>query len=103
MLVPATDEDKEEFLIEKRHQSKIVEAHISSNSINLGERRASHYEQIIHPNEEKEDDDDDDSGPKVGWVNSGFVKWFARFDEEKLRPFFIRKYNAAKIVLEDEY
>jgi len=31
------------------------------------------------------------------------VKWFVKFDEQKLRPFFIRKYNAAKLVLEDEY
>jgi len=31
------------------------------------------------------------------------VNWFLKFDEEKLRPFFIRKYNPAKAVLEDEY
>ena len=37
------------------------------------------------------------------WATSGFVNWFIRFDENKLRPFLIRNYNAGKAELEDQY
>lgn len=30
---------------------------------------------------------------KGGFENSAFAKWFAHFDEEKLRPFLIRNYT----------
>jgi hypothetical protein len=30
---------------------------------------------------------------KGGFENSAFAKWFANFDEEKLRPFLIRNYT----------
>lgn len=42
--------------------------------------------------------------PEPGsWADSRFVNWFATFDEEKLRPFFIRNYNVVTALLEDEY
>ena len=36
------------------------------------------------------------------WVSSRFVAWFIHFDEHKLRPFLIRKYNIGNIVLADQ-
>ena len=36
------------------------------------------------------------------WVNSRFVAWFIQFDERKLRPFLIRKYNIGNIALADQ-
>jgi len=36
-------------------------------------------------------------------VHSRFVRWFVKFDEQKLRPFFIKNYTKALIVLADEY
>lgn len=103
MLVPATDEDKEEYLVERRNASYIADRFINEKSVELS--RGSVYEEIIHPNEEQEDEEEnEDANQKnIGWVNSRFVKWFGRVDEEKLRPFFIRKYNHAKTILEDEY
>lgn len=105
MLVPATDEDKEEYLIERRNASYIADRFINEKSVELGRASVSMYEEIIHPNEEQEDEEEnEDANQKnIGWVNSRFVKWFGRVDEEKLRPFFIRKYNHAKTILEDEY
>ena len=68
---------------------------------------ASEYEEIKHPNEEMDAVSDTISrrpsyllgmGPQPSsWVNSGFVKWFVRVDEETLRPWLIRKYNLAEI------
>lgn len=87
---------------ERRTVSYIADKFINEKSVEVG--RSTHYEEIIHPNEEQEENEEEgESKSNVGWVNSKFVKWFLRFDEEKLRPFFIRKYNAAKAVLEDEY
>jgi hypothetical protein len=102
MLVPATVEDKEEYLEERRHASYVADRYINEKSIEVG--RSTHYEEIIHPNEENDDiEEEGDQKSNIGWVNSRFVRWFGRFDEEKLRPFFIRKYNSAKTILEDEY
>jgi len=66
----------------------------------------SHYEEIIHPNDEKEEDtesDEEDEIAEPSWKTSRFVKWFSRYDENVLKPFFIRKYNKAVMLLEDEY
>jgi len=105
MLVPATDEDKEEYLVERRNASYIADRFINEKSVELGRASVSMYEEIIHPNEEQEDEEENEDANQIniGWVNSRFVKWFGRVDEEKLRPFFIRKYNHAKTILEDEY
>jgi len=105
MLVPATDEDKEENLVERRNASYIADRFINEKSVELGRASVSMYEEIIHPNEEQEDEEENEDANQIniGWVNSRFVKWFGRVDEEKLRPFFIRKYNHAKTILEDEY
>lgn len=69
-----------------------------------------HYEEIEHPNEEKSNLDETTrysilvaQGENVGWVHSKFVRWFVNFDENTLRPFFIRKYTIEKQILEDEY
>jgi hypothetical protein len=62
----------------------------------------SHYEEIMHPNEEKSMISDAMSrrpsyllgiNPNSGWVNSKFVNWFVEFDETKLRPWLIRNYS----------
>ena len=37
------------------------------------------------------------------WADSKFVKWFAEFDEAKLRPFLIRNYDVVTALIEDEY
>ena len=37
------------------------------------------------------------------WIDSRLVRWFADFDENKLRPFFIRNYNVVSAMMEDEY
>jgi len=105
MLVPATNEDKEEYLVERRNASYIADRFINEKSVELGRASVSMYEEIIHPNEEQEDEEENEDANQIniGWVNSRFVKWFGRVDEEKLRPFFIRKYNHAKTILEDEY
>ena len=66
----------------------------------------SHYEEIIHPNDENEEDtesDEEDEIAEPSWKTSRFVKWFSRYDENVLKPFFIRKYNKAVMLLEDEY
>lgn len=39
----------------------------------------------------------------MGWTGSAFYLWFADFDENTLRPMFIRKYCKQMVVLEDEY
>jgi len=72
-----------------------------------------HHEEIYHPNEDKSMISDAvsrrpsylltiDTQPN-SWVDSAFVKWFAKFDEEKIRPFLIYKYNLDKVMAEDRY
>lgn len=58
MLVPATVEDKEEYLEERRTVSLAAEAYI--NKAVDKARAMSHYEEIIHPNEINEEEDSDD-------------------------------------------
>ena len=102
ILVPPTEDEKEEYIEELRATSMIAGKEIARS---LGTT----YEEIVHPNEEVEDeshlmDSTDIFGkPPVGWTHSRFYIWFGSFDENTLRPFFIRDYTAAKIVLEDEY
>jgi Mg2+/Co2+ transporter CorC len=43
-----------------------------------------------------------DSDEKGGWINSAFAKWFAQFDEDKIRPFLIRNYTLQGVQLMDE-
>jgi hypothetical protein len=88
----------------ERHESHVM-------SRELKKRRASslfnesHYEEIEHPNEANDDSSEEEHDPNepASWAKSRFVKWFAHYDENVLRPFFIRKYNKARIMLEDEY
>ena len=49
--MPATKEDKEEYLEERRNQSYIAEKYINEKSVDAG-LRATHHEEIVHPNEE---------------------------------------------------
>ena len=69
-----------------------------------GEDDKSEYEEIVHPNEEKEENENvyDPNAP-FHWPTSSFVRWFLKFDEEKMKPFFIRKYSKAAAMIEDEY
>jgi len=65
------------------------------------------YEEIVHPNEEKSMISDALSrrpsyllgAQPASWVNSAFVNWFVKFDEEKLRPFLIRNYTLQNVQL----
>ena len=65
----------------------------------------SHYETIEHPNEvdDEKDEDEQDPNEPFSWPKSSFVKWFLKYDESHLRPFFIRKYNRAVQILQDEH
>ena len=69
-----------------------------------------HYEEIVHPNEEKSVISDDRSrrpsyllgaAAPSSWTNSRFVNWFVNFDENKLRPWLIRNYTLQNILLQD--
>jgi hypothetical protein len=64
-----------------------------------------HHEEIVHPNEERSASVDDEIDPDepFHWPKSSFVRWFLKYDERVLRPFFIRKYNKRVALLEDEY
>lgn len=102
-LVPATQEDEEEFHEMQRKNSAIIDGEVKK-------RRASsmwdHHENIVHPNEErdtKEVDEEDDPNAPFHWPKSRFVKWFTQFDEEKLKPFFIRRYDRVRAAIEDQY
>lgn len=71
-------------------------------------RAVSVYEEFKHPNEEEEHEDVDPGlidkdGNRVGWTGSKFYLWFSQFDENTLRPAFIRNYDRDVIILEDEY
>ena len=66
--------------------------------------RTSHYESIKHPNLDETVVVEKghwstyllgagNPDAKGGFENSAFAKWFANFDEEKLRPFLIRNYT----------
>ena len=53
---------------------------------------------VEHPNLEASDDSEEDETYLLGkqqndFAHSRFVKWFAKFDERRLRPFFIRNYT----------
>ena len=68
-----------------------------------------HYEEIVHPNEEKSVISDAPSRrPSYllgtipsSWTNSRFVNWFVDFDEKKLRPWLIRNYTLQNVLLQD--
>jgi len=72
------------------------------------EEHEEEYDELIHPNLE---DEPEEVGPisyllpngaePGSWADSGFVKWFATFDEEKLRPFLIRNYDVVTALIED--
>ena len=75
-------------------------------------RAISIYEEMYHPNEEKHEEGEeedldpgltDENGNRVGWTASWLYVWFSKFDEETLRPMFIRNYSREAIILEDEY
>ena len=70
----------------------------------------SHYEEVVHPNEEKDldqtdydPDQADEHGNMPGWPHSKFYKWFGQYDENVLRPLLIRNYNRDLVNLEDAY
>lgn len=88
----------------KRKNSAIIESE-------LGKRRASslfqeHHEEIEHPNEAKNTGSfasDLGEDEPFSWPKSSFVRWFLFKDETVFKPFFIRKYDRVKQLLEDEY
>jgi hypothetical protein len=69
---------------------------------------ASHYEEIHNPNEEKEVLDptalasSDPNAPK-GFNQSPLYLWFSKYDEEVLRPYFIRKYNRYLMQAQEQF
>ena len=77
-------------------------------------RAESHYEEIVHVNQESDEEEDKETkrevwymmpnGPEEGsWADSRIVRWFAEFDEKKLRPFLIRNYNVLTAEIEDNF
>lgn len=113
ILCPPTIEDKEEFARSQRAISTISQVLRQSmaKQPRPSIKSESEYEQIVHPNEEPEVEEIRrkmsyllPEAPEPGsWADSRFVNWFALFDEEKLRPFFIRNYNVATAIMEDQY
>lgn len=72
------------------------------------EEHEEEYDELIHPNLEEEPEEVRPvtyllpNGAEPGsWADSGFVKWFAKFDEDKLRPFLIRNYDVVTALIED--
>ena len=72
----------------------------------------SHYEVIVHPNEEKSMISDGVSARSrrpsyllgaqpASWADSAFVNWFVEFDETKLRPFLIRNYSYQNVQMQN--
>lgn len=108
-LVPPTDRSRTEytqvgsnigrmpsqFQVHKKSETKEAEAE-------------SEYEAIVHPNEENLSRNisillpTDPNAPRV-FAQRSWVLWFIRFDNDKLRPFFIRNYSREKAQKEDEY
>ena len=67
-------------------------------------RNSSVYEDITHPNEEETEKlEEFDPNAAFHWPQSSFVRWFLKFDEDSMRPFFIRKYSKSKMLIEDQY
>jgi len=68
----------------------------------------SEYHEIVHPNDENLSRNisiivpRDPNQPPV-FAQRDFVQWFIKFDDQKLRPFFIRNYSREKAELEDQY
>lgn len=98
-LVPPSDADHEE--VEEMQRTK------SENLLKiLSKDRATttHYDIVEHPNEiDDVADENDDPNEPFSWPKSSFVKWFVKYDERVLRPFFIRKYSRAVQILQDEH
>ena len=56
-----------------------------------------------HARVDGDSDEEDDPNEPASWAKSRLYKWFSQWDENTLRPFFIRKYSRAKMLFEDEY
>lgn len=96
-LVPPKKDDNRDSGIEGRNASHVT-----------GLTQHTHYEEIVHPNEEKSVISDDRSrrpsyllgtNAPSSWTNSRFVNWFVDFDEKKLRPWLIRNYTLQNVLL----
>ena len=77
------------------------------------EGRATHYEEIMHPNFDRPSEIEGSNvgrktyllgagGEEGGFPNSRFAKWFAEFDENKIRPFLIRNYTLEAVETMDQ-
>lgn len=102
-LVPPTEEQAEEYNKEVRSTSVIIAQELSRRGASM--INESHYDLIQHPNEEQQPDSDEEDDPNepASWAKSRLYRWFSLWDENTLRPFFIRKYSKAKMLFEDEY
>lgn len=85
---------------------------VKKSEVKKEEEHAEHeeYDELIHPNLENEEEEARaitylmPNGAEPGsWADSAFVKWFATFDELKLRPFLIRNYDVVTALIEDQY
>lgn len=60
-----------------------------------------HHHEIEHPNADRQGNANlfasiRGEDEPFSWPKSSFVNWFMKFDEEKMKPFFIRKYSRVK-------
>ena len=91
ILVPPKPNDAQPIDMQ-RHSSQIT---------------VSHYEEVVHPNEEKSFISNNRRPSYLlgrlpdTFANSKFVNWFVDFDETKLRPFLIRNYSLQNVEMQD--
>lgn len=103
ILVPETPEDEEEYVEMKRKNSAMIDQELTKRrASSVG--AVSHYEEITHPNEDRSGSVNEyDPDAPFHWPTSSFVRWFVKYDETTLKPFFIRSYDKIQAMIEDEY
>ncbi len=70
----------------------------------------SHHHVIVHPNEEQSPNVSivqsllpENTKKPWTWINSKFVVWFKNYDEQILKPIFVRNYNSKKPHEDDNF
>ena len=65
------------------------------------QRESSHYEEVVHPNDERDVDSDSENSENAN--KRGCAFYFKKLDKEILRPLCIYKYNYEKMHRQDDY
>lgn len=88
--------------VEERHVPISEDVRRHQEDVAMNNSVYSDHETIHHPNLDKDSSSETEKETYLlgkgdivggGFANSRFVRWFANFDEFKLRPFFIRNYS----------